>query len=299
VAEPTAPEVSVVIPAYRRAEALRRALRSVLAQQPAPPPEIIVVDDASGDDTADAARELGATVIVHEHNQGEGAARNTGLRAARHDWVALLDSDDEWLPWHLERLLALRAGHVVVGAACVAVGDGPKAGTLYGWRGPRERVLRSPPDIAWPENVLTPSATLVRRDAVLAAGGFAEGVPQAGDLDTWLRLLEQGTGLASPHVGVLYHLHGDQASGDRDAMAAARQDRYGRYRDRPWYDARVPARMAAVDAWDARDPRQIARAVARPQGAIGLAQSLAHRRAKRRAGAHRRRELRAAGVALG
>lgn len=292
-------EVSVVIPAYRRADGVRRALRSVLAQEPAPPAEIIVVDDASGDDTAAAARELGATVVVHEHNQGEGAARNSGLRAARHQWVALLDSDDEWLPWHLDRLLALRAGHVVVGAACIAVGDGPKAGSLYGWRGPHPRLLRSPPDIAWPENVLTPSATLVRRDAVLAAGGFAEGVPQAGDLDTWLRVLEQGTGLASPHVGVRYHLHGEQASGDRQAMAAARQERYGRYQERSWYDARLPARMAAVDAWDARDPRRLMAAVGRPQGAIGLAQSLLHRRAKRRAGRQRRADLANAGVELG
>ena len=90
--------VSVVIPAFNRPEMVARAVRSALEQQPRRPAEVIVVDDASSDDTAAAASAAGARVIRHEVNQGEGAARNTAIRAARHDWVALLDSDDEFLP---------------------------------------------------------------------------------------------------------------------------------------------------------------------------------------------------------
>ncbi|MDX6665929.1 MAG: hypothetical protein QOG68_2135, partial [Solirubrobacteraceae bacterium] len=185
--EPSPLDISVVIPAYRRPEQLRRAVGSVLAQEPAAPAEIIVVDDASGDATADVARELGATVIVHERNRGEGAARNTGLAAATHDWVALLDSDDEWLPGHLDVLAPLRDGHVLVGDTCLATGSGPVAGRLYGWHGDEPRVLRSPASIVWPENTITPSAAILRRATALEAGGFTEGMRHAADLDLWIR----------------------------------------------------------------------------------------------------------------
>src|SRR3954452_17493718 len=96
--------VSVVIPASRRPDLVRRAVASALAQRPVPPAEVIVVDDASGDDTAEVARQAGATVIVNPEDLGAGATRNAGIEAASRPWIALLDSDDEWLPEHLGRL---------------------------------------------------------------------------------------------------------------------------------------------------------------------------------------------------
>src|SRR4051794_22007935 len=108
--------VAVVIPAYRCEATIERAVRSALAQRPAPA-EVIVVDDASGDRSGELAAALGARVLTHERNQGEGAARNTGLNAAREPWVALLDADDEWLPGHLETLWRARGPHVLVGSA--------------------------------------------------------------------------------------------------------------------------------------------------------------------------------------
>jgi glycosyltransferase involved in cell wall biosynthesis len=275
--------VSVVIPAYRRPDAVRRAVASVLAQSAAPA-EVIVVDDASGDGTAEAAREAGATVVVNETNRGEGGARNAGIAAAGQAHVALLDSDDEWLPGHLEGLVNAIGEHVLAGAGCLAVGPGAAAGRIRGWPGPGVRLLRSPLDVVWPENMVTPSGVLLRRDALLAAGGFAERMPHAADLDTWLRLLEHGTGVALPRVSVLYHLHGTQASADREAMVAAKLAAYDRYRDRPWFDPRLERRMRALHAWDDRATGRLVRAVADPQGAVGLLQTWSHRRRKRAAG---------------
>jgi glycosyltransferase involved in cell wall biosynthesis len=273
--------VSVVIPAFRRPAEVRRAVESVRRQTCAPA-EIIVVDDASGDDTAAAAEAAGASVLRLEQNVGEGGARNAGIEHANQDWIALLDSDDEWLPWHLERLWPERADHVVVGAACLAVGAGVNAGRVYGWCGPAPRVLRSPSEIVWPENVLPPSGAIVRREAVLRAGGFPLRAPQAGDLDAWIRLLEIGTGKVCDHISVLYHVHGDQASGDRHAMHQARLALYARYRGRSWYDPHLLRRMSAVDAWDLRDPSLLVRALIAPQGVVGLAQTFVHRRRQRR-----------------
>ncbi|QLG60375.1 glycosyltransferase family 2 protein [Halorarum salinum] len=103
------PTVSVIIPTYNRAEPLRRTLDSVLAQT-YDDLEAIVVDDASSDGTASVMESYDdprVTFIQHETNQGGSAARNTGIEHASGEYMAFLDSDDEWLPRKLERQVDL------------------------------------------------------------------------------------------------------------------------------------------------------------------------------------------------
>lgn len=100
--------VSVVIPAYNRREQAIAAARSSLAQG-LPPIEVIIVDDGSSDGIEQvdlAAIDPRIRLVRHATNLGGGAARNSGIDAARGDWIALLDSDDEWLPDKLERQFA-------------------------------------------------------------------------------------------------------------------------------------------------------------------------------------------------
>ena len=100
--------ISVVIPAYNSAATIERALKSILDQDLSPL-EIIVVDDCSSDDTAaiiDAFITVQKNkklfkVIKLECNSGPGKARNIGAALAQGDYLAFLDSDDYWLPWHL------------------------------------------------------------------------------------------------------------------------------------------------------------------------------------------------------
>lgn len=108
--DPDIPEVSVVIPTYNRADVLPRAIESVRRQTFGGVWELIVVDDASTDRTEEVVRTFGDARIRylrHTENRYGAAARNTGIRAARGEWIAFLDSDDEWLPHHLERKVAL------------------------------------------------------------------------------------------------------------------------------------------------------------------------------------------------
>jgi glycosyltransferase involved in cell wall biosynthesis len=271
---------------------VERAVRSVLAQE-RPPDEIIVVDDASGDETGDRAAALGARVITHEQNQGEGGSRNTGLAAARHDWVALLDCDDEWLPSHLATLWPARGDHVLVGSAALATGRGPHDRHVFGWAGRRPCVMTAPPDVAVPENKLVPSAVMVRRDAALAAGGFRD-FRRAADLDMWLRLLETGTALAIPRVTALYHLHRDQVSRDQRLMDEAHRAVLDAHGGRPWCTPGLLRRHEGVVAWDTAraawadgEPRlragaMLARRLSHPQRALGVAQLLAGRFMRRR-----------------
>ena len=90
---------SVIIPVFNRAQWIGRAVRSVLAQD-VDDYEVIVVDDASEDDTVGVVKEAfgdGVRVIELAQNRGVSAARNRGIEAARGEWLAFLDSDDEWL----------------------------------------------------------------------------------------------------------------------------------------------------------------------------------------------------------
>ena len=185
----SAPRVSVIIPAFNRATILPRAIRSVQAQTMGDW-ELLVVDDASGDGTAAAVESIGDArirVLRHATNGGPNAARQTGLDAARGEWIALLDSDDEWLTEKLARQLS---------ASTAAVGCG-----YFVRQGEEEWTFRHPPVENWTAHLhrccmlRAGSTLLVRRDAAMACGGF----------DTALRFHEDwdfALGLAA-HLSVL------------------------------------------------------------------------------------------------
>jgi len=96
------PKFSVVIPTYNRLGFLKQALSSVWIQTFADC-EVIVVDDGSNDGTHEYLLHLGNKVrVIKQANSGPGAARNCGVREARGDYIAFLDSDDLWFPWTLD-----------------------------------------------------------------------------------------------------------------------------------------------------------------------------------------------------
>ena len=94
--------ISVIIPTYNRKETLKRAIQSVLIQSYTPY-EIIIIDDGSDDGTKEWLKDNFPNVkYIYQMNSGVSSARNKGIKFARGDWIALLDSDDEWLPSKLK-----------------------------------------------------------------------------------------------------------------------------------------------------------------------------------------------------
>jgi glycosyltransferase involved in cell wall biosynthesis len=174
--------VSVVIPTYNRARHVVEAIESVLGQTLAPA-EIIVVDDGSTDDTAERlAPYAGRIRYLRQENRGVSAARNTGIREASGEWVALLDSDDLWHPQKLE----------VQMDAIQARSDLALAGS------PRGREPRGPlptpsvHDLGVRDFLLSvrmgPSGVLIRRSSLEVVGYFDESLKCVEDRDMWLRL---------------------------------------------------------------------------------------------------------------
>jgi GT2 family glycosyltransferase len=242
--------VCVVIPAYNRAAELGRCLASVWAQRPYLPAEVIVVDDHSTDDTAAVAASLGARVIRHEENRGPAQARNTALRATDCEWVAFLDSDDEWLPRHLAHLWEIRGGHALVGAAAYYL---TSEGCGDRFAGP---VTRRPMQFASSDrlistlNFFTTSGSMVRREAAIDAGGFGDWWG-AEDFDLWLRVLEHHTAICSREVTVLYHIHPEQLSRQAERMRAEHRKVVRAHIERTGHSAAMLERWEGTVAWDA------------------------------------------------
>lgn len=184
------PVVSVIIPTYNRAHLLRRTLDSVRAQTFADF-EVLVVDDGSTDDTEavvtgyDDAR---VRYLRQPENRGVSAARNRGLREVRGEFIAFLDSDDEWLPDKLARQVARfrelpeEVGLVYTGVESV-FGDGSRQVDLPKWRGDVYRMMLL-------KNVIHGggSNVMLRRNVVASVGFFDEALPAIEDYDYWLRV---------------------------------------------------------------------------------------------------------------
>ncbi|MBI1687013.1 glycosyltransferase family 2 protein [Caulobacter hibisci] len=191
--EKTAMQVAAVIPVRNRRDVLVRAIRSIQAQT-SPVAEIIIVDDASTDDTPDrvlamAVEDPRIKLLRQPARAGASAARNRGVNAAAADWIAFLDSDDEWFPEKMAlQAAALSAAPDSVAsftAQQIVSDDGPAA------------VFRPAADISLRDlqqlNVLsTTSSALVRRSSLIEVKGFDESLPSCQDWDLWLRLRALG-----------------------------------------------------------------------------------------------------------
>jgi hypothetical protein len=197
------PTVSVVIPCYNHARFLADAIASALCQT-RPPEEVIVIDDGSTDDTPSVVRRFEHRIsYLRQDNRGLAAARNAGIRRARGELIALLDSDDLWLPTFLQVMMPVIADHP--GAALYYSAwqpmdvDGQEVAT---W-GPSRH---APPAEVYATllraDFLVPSAVILRRTAVLDAGLFDESLRSQEDWDLWLRLARRWpvVGTAAPLV---------------------------------------------------------------------------------------------------
>ncbi|WP_324664328.1 glycosyltransferase family 2 protein [Haloarcula sediminis] len=216
-------EVSVVIPAYERADIVGRAIDSALSQT-VDDIEVLVVDDGSDDDTASVVSGYDddrVRYLAHDTNRGVSAARNTGVEAATGDYVAFLDSDDEWLPRKLERQLAVLAerGEGWVGAYCdVATAGlsqlgrvaGAVSETLFRSGAAREGGRELAESLLAMRVFMGPGSTLlVERDALERAGGFDEGLSIYEDWDLVLRVLSVGKLAYVDEPLALTHFTGD------------------------------------------------------------------------------------------
>lgn len=179
--------VTAIIPTRDRAALTKRAVASVLAQT-RPPDEVIVVDDGSTDGTAERLRGAFPGIeVLRLDGRGVSAARNHGIRAARGEWLAFLDSDDEWLEDKLEAQLAALAA-----APEQLLCHTDEIWIRHGRRvNPRRRHAKRGGRIfhhCLPLCVISPSSAMIHRSLFDRVGLFDESLPACEDYDLWLRI---------------------------------------------------------------------------------------------------------------
>ncbi|EKR72436.1 glycosyltransferase-like protein, family 2 [Leptospira noguchii str. 2006001870] len=211
--------ISVVIPTYNRENKILNSISSVL-KQTLPPKEIIVVDDGSTDATVSKIQETFSDkvqILLLEH-KGVSHARNRGVENASGDWIAFLDSDDEWLSEKLEKQWKHIEEHPeteILQSQEIWIRNGRKVN-------PPTRLSKKDGDI-FEQSLefcsVTPSSVLLKKELYQNQGGMDEKLLACEDYDLWLRITSQTTVvLLDEFLLVRYGGHKDQLSFQYPAM---------------------------------------------------------------------------------
>ncbi|MEQ1619894.1 MAG: glycosyltransferase [Methylococcales bacterium] len=180
-------KISVVIPTYNRCELLQRALRSVFSQNRLPA-EVIVVDDGSTDETVAMLNKVFPQVItVHQANGGVSRARNLGIQHASGDWLAFLDSDDEWLPGKLHQQLSAltdNLDHKICHTEEQWIRNGIRVNPAKQYAKKGGWIFSDCLALC----AISPSTAMIHRSVFDDIGTFDENLPACEDYDLWLRI---------------------------------------------------------------------------------------------------------------
>lgn len=218
------PRVSVIIPTFNRAQLLGRAIRSVL-NQTYQDFEIIVVDDGSTDNTEEVVKSFNDERIRytrHEQNRGAAAARNTGIKIARGDYIAFQDSDAEWLPEKLEKQMRIFKD------------ASPKVGVVYtgSWRvegnkktyTPSSKMTQKEGDIhniLFETSLMGAPVTVIKKECFQRAGMFDEKFLHLVDWEMWIRISKYYHFRCINESLAILHYPPDGLSADQDGLIMA------------------------------------------------------------------------------
>lgn len=186
-------KVSVILPTYNRAEILSRSINSLI-QQTYADLEIVVVDDASTDDTESVVKSFNderINYILHDENRGANVARNTGISQSTGEYIAFQDSDDVWLPQKIQRQIEAfqqaRSETGLVSAGVCRVWPDYQTDYLPGDKWRTQDFIRS----LIHNNFIPTQAAMIKRECIQKVGNFNNELPRLQDWEMWIRLSKE------------------------------------------------------------------------------------------------------------
>ena len=227
-------KVTVIIPTHNRAEFLRHAISSVL-EQSFQDFEIIVVDDASSDNTAEVVTRFHderIKFIRHVNRRGGSAARNTGIVNAKCDYIAFLDDDDEWFPEKLARQMEVLlasppgVGCIYTGYVIVDKYNEKTNGQMI----PSKKGDLSK-DLLISNCIGGTSSVLLRKECFDKIGLFDENLPSFQDYDLWIRISRKFHFDYIKEPLLKYYVHPKKIWGDPDTLNQGMRMMLGKYGD--------------------------------------------------------------------
>ena len=180
-------KISVIIPTFNRRKTLRRAIESV-RNQSLSPYEILIIDDGSNDGTKEWVKESFQDIkYIYQNNQGVSSARNKGIKYAYGDWIAFLDSDDEWLPSKLyEQVKAIGSNPEIkfFHTNEIWIRNGVRVNQMKKHKKHGGYIFEKCLDICR----VSPSSVLIKKEIFDDIGTFDESLRVCEDYDLWLRI---------------------------------------------------------------------------------------------------------------
>jgi glycosyltransferase involved in cell wall biosynthesis len=249
------PLISICIPAFNAERYLQETLNSVRLQS-FEDWELIVTEDGSEDRTRQIVQKFSGSVTQavryqrHDVNKGLPATRNTGISAARGQWIALLDSDDLWSSNHLAMAVEAMRGSradIIHGGSILFESD---SGERIGVRAPsRQNINAFPTSLFCGDYVIQPSSVLIRRDLWDRVGGFDPSFRYVEDREMWLRCARSKAVFAYTGTETcFYRKHGGALTRHAAAMAVASAEVYEKNSD--WDELPISLRRrSAAEAW--------------------------------------------------
>lgn len=206
------PQISVIIPSFNRAWTLAHAIDSVLAQTVAPK-EIIVVDDGSTDHTSEVLAAYGDSIrVLVQPNKGVSSARNLGIRHSTGEFVALLDSDDQWKPEKLACQAAFFMAHpgaLICQTEEIWIRNGVRVNPRKKHKKPSGLIFEPSLHLC----LVSPSAVMIKKKLFERKGMFRPDFPVCEDYEFWLRVsVDTPIHLIDTALTVKYGGHADQLS---------------------------------------------------------------------------------------
>ena len=180
-------KVSVIIPTYNRKHTLGRAIESIISQT-IKPLEIIIVDDGSNDGTREwIKQEYPFIKYLNQNNSGVSASRNRGIFSANGNWIAFLDSDDEWTPEKLERQLSILSSDkeaVFCHTNEIWIRNGTRVNQMRKHEKYGGYIFEKCLDMCR----ISPSSSIIKKEVFDHIGYFDESLIVCEDYDLWLRI---------------------------------------------------------------------------------------------------------------
>ncbi|NOQ32202.1 MAG: glycosyltransferase [Helicobacteraceae bacterium] len=203
--------VSVVIPTYNRASFLQRAIKSVLKQSKTVN-EIIIIDDGSTDNTKELLSKFPQVKYIYQKNSGVSSSRNRGIKEASSEWIAFLDSDDEWHKNKIEKQLEY---HSQNSELFISYTDEKWIKDNKHINIPKKfkKIGGSIFNEILPFCNIAPSSVIVKKELFESVGYFDEELEVCEDYDLWLRIARSYEfGLVNEPLITKYAGHDDQLS---------------------------------------------------------------------------------------
>lgn len=201
----------VIIPSFNRAATLKRAIDSVLGQT-YKHYEVYVIDDGSTDGTEELIKSYTGIHYIKQENKGVSSARNIGIRTSHSEWIAFLDSDDEWLPNKLETQAQFIKNHPelsFVHSNEIWIRNGVRVNPKSKFDKSNDQIFARSLEMC----LISPSTTVIKRDLLVKHGLFDESLEICEDYDLWLKILATGeVGFIPENLVKKYGGHEDQLS---------------------------------------------------------------------------------------